>query len=90
MLFWRGFSFRCFLQLVLTCSGCAEFLKLFENVIGSFGLSGLVQFVANCSKLLQFVVCACRLFRMFRLVPSYFGQCEVANVLKVVFSRSRC
>ena len=79
-----------FFQLVLTCSGCAEFLKLFENVIGSFELSGLVQFVASCSKLLQLVVCACRLFRMFRLVPSYFGQCEVANVLKVVFSRSRC
>ena len=77
-------------QLVLTCSGCAVFLKLFENVIGSFELSGLVHFVASCCRLLQLVVCACRLFRMFRLVPSYFGQCEVANVLKVVFSRSRC
>ena len=68
-----------FFQLVLTCSGCAEFLKLFENVIGSFELSGLVQFVASCYRLLQLVVCSCRLFRLFRLfqaVSSWFRLFE--------------
>ena len=46
------------------------FLKLFENVIGSFELSGLVQFVASCCRLLHVVVCSCKLFRLFRLVQA--------------------
>ena len=75
--------------LVQFVSSCCRLLKRIVGCCGLFRLFRLFQVVSSCFRLFQKVLVA-QVVSVVQLLPICVGQCEVANVLNVVFGSSCC